>query len=51
MFLRLLKLLKKKNIKKNIVQCFQNFFLVDACWLREMTMDPHILAHINTVPG
>ena len=26
----------------------QMFFLADPFWIRKITMDPHILAHVNT---
>ena len=32
---------------QRLVQCFQNFLLADPLWLRKITTDPHILAHVN----
>jgi hypothetical protein len=29
----------------------RTFLLSDPFWLREITMDPHILDQVNTVPG
>ena len=28
-------------------QCFRNFLLAKPLWLRKITTDPHILAHVN----
>jgi hypothetical protein len=32
----------------NLEQCFPNVLLLDPFRLRKITMDPHILAHVNT---
>jgi len=30
-------------------QCFPNFLLADPFWIRKITTDPHIIAHVSIV--
>ena len=37
------------GMKNHKEHCFPKFLLADTFWLRKLTTDPHILAHVNIV--